>query len=130
MIQQNVHEKYSISSDYCGTMEVAPPSDHLHTKITLPCPVPSSRIRPLSTAVAAPLHPALSLAYRLMLLMVTPLEYPLSVSSHIYLGLPLLLAPFILPRITSSSISLLLSSRAKSSLCHRCLPKESSHLCC
>ena len=33
-----------------------------------------------------------------------PLEYPLSVSSHLCLGLPLLLAPFILPSITSSSI--------------------------
>ena len=65
--------------------------------------MPSSRIRPLATAVAAPLHPALSLASRLMLLMVTPLEYPSSVSSHICLGLPLLLAPFILPSITSSS---------------------------
>ena len=32
--------------------------------------VPSSRIRLLATSVAAPLHPALSLAYRLMLLMV------------------------------------------------------------
>ena len=45
--------------------------------------VPSSRIRPLATAVEAPLHPALSLASRLMLLVVAPLEYPLSVSSHI-----------------------------------------------
>ena len=66
--------------------------------------VPSSRIRLLATSVAAPLHPALSLAYRLMLLMVAPLEYPMSVSSHLCLGLPLLLAPFILPSITSSSI--------------------------
>ena len=30
--------------------------------------MPSSRIRLLATAVAAPLHPALSLAYRLMVL--------------------------------------------------------------
>ena len=66
--------------------------------------VRSSRIRPLATAVAAPLHPALSLAFRLMLLMVAPLAYPLSVSSHFCLGLPLFLAPFILPSITSSSI--------------------------
>ena len=66
--------------------------------------VPSSRIRLLATAVAAPLHPALSLAYRLMVLMVAPLEYPMSVSSHVCRGLPLLLAPFILPSITSSSI--------------------------
>ena len=44
---------------------------------TLPCYlVASSCIRPLATAVAAPLHPALSLASRLMLLMVAPLEYP------------------------------------------------------
>ena len=66
--------------------------------------VPSSCIRLLATSVADPLHPALSLAYRLMLLMVAPLEYPMSVSSHLCLGLPLLLAPFILPSITSSSI--------------------------
>ena len=72
---------------------------------TSPCHlVPSSRIRLLATAVAAPLHPALSLAYRLMVLMVPPLEYPMSVSSHLCLGLPLLLAPFILPSIASSSI--------------------------
>ena len=45
--------------------------------------VPPSRIRPPATVVAAPLHPALYLAYRLMLLMVAPLEYPLSVSSHL-----------------------------------------------
>ena len=52
----------------------------------LPCYlVPSSRIRPLATAVAAPPHPALPLASRLMLLMVAPLEYPLSVSSHFVL---------------------------------------------
>ena len=71
----------------------------------LPCYlVPSSRIRLLATSVAAPLHPALSLAYRLMLLMVAPLGYPMSVSSHLCLGLPLLLAPFILPSITSSSM--------------------------
>ena len=56
----------------------------------LPCYlVPSSRIRPLATAVAAPLHPALSLASRFMVLMVAPLEYPMSVSSHLCLGLPL-----------------------------------------
>ena len=42
--------------------------------------------------------------YCLMLLMVAPLEYPMSVSSHLCLRLPLLLAPFILPSITSSSI--------------------------
>ena len=66
--------------------------------------VPSSRIRPLATVVAAPLHPALSLASLLMLLMVASLEYHLSVSSHLCIGLPLLLAPFILPSITSSSI--------------------------
>ena len=66
--------------------------------------VPSSRIRPLATAVVAPLHPALSLASRLILLMVALLEYPLSVSSHLCIGLPLFLAPFILPSITSSSI--------------------------
>ena len=40
--------------------------------------MPSSRIGPLATAVAAPLHPALSLASRLMLLMMVPLEYTLS----------------------------------------------------
>ena len=45
--------------------------------------MPSSRIRPLATAVAAPLHPALSLASCLVLLMVAPLAYPLSVSSHL-----------------------------------------------
>ena len=39
-----------------------------------------------------------------MLLMVAPLEYPMSVSSHLCLGLPLLLAPFILPSIPSFSI--------------------------
>ena len=66
--------------------------------------VPSSRIRPLATAVVAPLHPALSLAYRLMSLMVAPLAYPLRVSTHICLGLLLFLVPFILPSITSSSI--------------------------
>ena len=72
---------------------------------TPPCHlVPSSRIRLLATAVAAPLHPAQSLAYHLMVLMVAPLEYPMSVSSHLCRGLPLLLAPFILPSITSSSI--------------------------
>ena len=77
---------------------------YIHIYIS-PCHlVPSSRIRLLATAVAAPLHPALSLAYRLMVLMVAPLEYPMSVSSHLCLGLPLLLAPFILPSITSSSI--------------------------
>ena len=37
--------------------------------ITLCYLVPSSRIRLMATAVAAPLHPALSLAYRLMLLL-------------------------------------------------------------
>ena len=52
-----------------------------HNSLSPPCHiVPSSRIRPLATAVAAPLHPALSLASRLMLLMVAPLEYPLSLS--------------------------------------------------
>ena len=70
----------------------------------LPYSVRSSRIRLLATAVADLLHPALSLAYRLMLLMVAPLEYPMSVSSHLCIGLPLLHAPFILPSITSSSI--------------------------
>ena len=80
----------------------------------LPCYlVPSSRIRPLATAVAAPLHPALSLAYRLMVLMVAPLENPMSVSSHLCLGLPLLLAPFILPSITSSSIPTALTTCPK-----------------
>ena len=74
------------------------------TRGWLPYLVPSSRIRLLATSVAAPLHPALSLAYRLMLLMVAPLEYPMSVSIHLCLGLPRLLAPFILPSITSSSI--------------------------
>ena len=73
--------------------------------IYAPCHlVPSSRIRLLATAVAAPLHPALSLAYRLMVLIVAPLEYPMSVSNHLCLGLPLLLAQFMLPSITSSSI--------------------------
>ena len=75
--------------------------------------VPSSRIRPLATAVVAPLHPALSLASRLMLLMVAPLAYPLSVSSHLCLGLPLFLAPFILPSIVSSSIPPALTSCPK-----------------
>ena len=56
--------------------------------------VPSSRIRPLATAVAAPLHPALSLASRLMLLVVAPLAYPLSVSSHLCLGLPIVCSIF------------------------------------
>ena len=67
----------------------------------LPYLVPSSRIRPMATAVAAPLHPALSLASHLMLLMVATFEYgmPLSVSSHLFLCLPLLLAPFILRSI-------------------------------
>ena len=73
--------------------------------VAVPCyPVPSSRILPLATAVVAPLHPALSLASRRMLLMVAPFEYPSSVSTHICLGLPLFLDPFILPSITSSSI--------------------------
>ena len=82
--------------------------------------VPSSRIRPLVRAVAAPLHPFLSLASRLMLLMVAPLEYPLSVSNHICLGLPLLLAPFILPSSTSYSIPHSLTT-CLSSLCHSLL---------
>ena len=51
--------------------------------------------------VVAPLHPALSLASLLVLLMVALLECPLSVASHLCIGLPLLLATFILPRITS-----------------------------
>ena len=50
------------------------------------------------------IDPALYLASRLMFLVVAPLAYPLSVSSHLCLGLPLFLAPFILPSITSSSI--------------------------
>ena len=57
-----------------------------------PCHLESSRIRPLATAVAAPLHPSLSLPTHLMLLMVAPLKYPFSVSSHLCLGLPLFLA--------------------------------------
>ena len=82
--------------------------------MSLPCYlVPSSRIRLLATSVAAPLHPALSLAYRLMLLMVASLEYPTSVSSHLCLGIPLLLAPFILLSITSSSIHPALTKWAK-----------------
>ena len=76
-----------------------------HERKRSPCHlVPSRRIRPLATAVVAPLHPALSLASRLMLLIVAPLAYPLRVSTHLCLGLPLFLAPFILPSITSSSI--------------------------
>ena len=101
---------------------VQPPFNALNTLgvkhthyITLPYIVPSSRIRPLATAVAAPLHPALSLESSLMLLMVGPLEYPLCVSSHFCLGIPLLLAPFILSSITSLP-SLLLLPRAQSSL--------------
>ena len=73
----------------------------------LPSPchlVQSSRIRLMMTAVAALLHPALSLAHRLMTLMVAPLEYPVSVSSHICLGIPLLLAPLLLPSIHASDI--------------------------
>ena len=78
---------------------------YFNAAYTLPCYfVPSSRIRLLATALTAPLHPALLLATRLMLLMVAPLECPLSVSSHLYLCLGLLLAPFIIPSITSSSI--------------------------
>ena len=40
----------------------------------------------------------------IMLLVAAPLEYPLSVSSHLCRGLPLFLASFILPSIMSSSI--------------------------
>ena len=56
--------------------------------------MPSSRIRPLATAVVAPLHPALYLASRLMLLVVAPLAYPLSVSSHLCIGLPIVCSIF------------------------------------
>ena len=81
-----------------------------------PCHLaPSSHIRPLATAAAASLHQALSLASRLMLLVLAPFAYPLSVSSHLCRGLPLFLAPFFLPSITSSSI-LLLSPRVQSSV--------------
>ena len=86
-------------------LKLAPDGARTTIASGLPCYlVPSSRIRLLETSVAAPLHPALSLAYRLMLLMVAPLEYPMSVSIHLCIGLPLLLAPFILPSVTSSSI--------------------------
>ena len=64
----------------------------------------SSRIRLLATTVTAPLHPALSLASLLMLLTMAPLEYLLSVSSHLCLGLPLFHDPLILPSIMSSYI--------------------------
>ncbi len=53
-------------------------TEFLQPSSKTPCHlVPSSRIRLLATAVAAPLHPALSLACRLMVLMVAPLEYPM-----------------------------------------------------
>ena len=77
---------------------------HLHL-------VPSSRIRPLAIAVAAPLHPALSLAYRLMLQMVAPLAYPLSVSSHLCLGLPLSFSLHSFSQASRHLPSLLLSPR-------------------
>ena len=67
--------------------------------------------------VVAPLHPALSLASRLMQLLVASFAYPLSVSSLLCLGIPLLLAPFILPGRASRHLpSLLLSPGAQSSL--------------
>ena len=73
--------------------------------------VPSSRIRPLATAVAAPLHPSLSLASLLVLLMVAPLAYPLSVSSHLCLA-----ALHSFSRASRHLPSLLLSPRVQSSL--------------
>ena len=85
-------------------MKIMKQTSRLSRKTVLPCLVPSSPIRPLATVARAPVHPALSLASRIMLLMVAPLEYHLSVSSHLCLGLPLLLVPFILPSITSYSI--------------------------
>ena len=91
---------------------------------SLPCYlVPSSHIRPLATAVAAPLHPALSLASRLMLLMIAPLEYPLSVSSHLCLVLVFLV--FSLHSFSRASRhlpSLLLSPCAQSSLMQPLVP--------
>ena len=77
-----------------------PSTNIMHT--LSPCAVESQPT--LATAVVAPLHPALSLPSRLMLLMVAPFAYSLSVSSHLCLGVPLFLDPFILPSITSSSI--------------------------
>ena len=93
----NAHKRWGEFSVIIQTCFLLPPCFN-------PYLVPSSRIRRLATSVAVPFHPTISLASLLMLLMVAPLEYPFSVSSHLCLGLPLLLAPFILPSITASSI--------------------------
>ena len=95
----------SSRSDFARCGWVLASSSGQTTLVFSPCHlVPSSRIRPLATTVVAPLHPALSLASRLMLLTVAPIAYPLRVSTHICLVLPLFLVPFILPSITSSHI--------------------------